>query len=118
MPFVGVIGPAARSHVANGAVEIDDAISDIVIASSVPGHSAWRALELGAIVRMNEFRKRLGGPVEFLLRPAEERIHVIVPGDAPGQEVPIPGAGLRSFQGEAQTFLARAERGVAFPDAW
>src|SRR5439155_13658182 len=57
---------------------------------------------------------RIHRSIEFGLSSTEKRVHVIVPTDPIGEEIPIPGSGLGSFQRQSQPLLAGSECGVAF----
>ena len=107
---------AARRHVPDGAVEINDAKVDVDGAFALD-RLLRGALQLRTILGMNDLEKRFHRPVKIFLRPPKERIHVIVPDDAAGFDVPVPRPGARAFEREAKPLFSRGERGVALADA-
>ena len=66
---------------------------------------------------MDNIHDRCHRSVELGFRPAEKRVHIIVPSDTVRDEVPIPGSGLRPFQRQSEPLLAGSECSVTFADS-
>ena len=57
-----------------------------------------RSIEQHAVIGVDHLEEGFDAPVEVFLPAAVERIHVIIPGDAAGLNVPIPGSRSRTFE--------------------